>query len=86
MRPITAFFTEKKTDSVTEEIRRKEEEETAGPVRGCDRVWPFADAEGTFSCGSQGRACAEGKHKRTHKQREAVTEGEGAGEKRAHGK
>lgn len=26
----------------------KKEKETAGPVSRCDRVWPFAGAEGTF--------------------------------------
>lgn len=55
-RPITVSFTERKTDSVTEEIRWKKEKQTAGPVSGCDRVWPFAGAKGTFSGGSLGRA------------------------------
>lgn len=45
-----------------EEIRRKKEKQTAGPLSGCDRFWPFAVAAGTFSGGSQRRALAKGKH------------------------
>ncbi|CAB1425534.1 unnamed protein product [Pleuronectes platessa] len=59
-RPIAASFTrqitQRETNSVMEEIRRKKERETAGAVSGCDRAWPFADAKGTFSGGSHGEA------------------------------
>lgn len=44
-----------------EEIRRKKEKQTAGPLSGCDRFWPFAVAAGTFSGGSQRQALAKGK-------------------------
>lgn len=54
--PYHCSFTEGKTDSATEEIRWKKEKQTAGPVGGCDRLWPSAEAEGTFGGGSQGRA------------------------------
>lgn len=58
--PITASFTRqvrrRKTESVTGEIRWTKRKETAGPVSGCDTVWPFADAKRTLGGGSQGRA------------------------------
>lgn len=52
-RPITTSFTrqitQRKTDSVAEEIRWKKEKETAVAVSGCDRVWPFAILRGNLA-------------------------------------